>query len=75
MSYTTFNVSFYCRESKVGVKGYAPIEMSIVINGERTVITLPRKEKPKEFKASIQAKRNNDVKNYLNAVRRNFTIT
>ena len=69
MSYTTFNVSFYCRESKAGVKGYAPIEMSIVINGERAVITLPRKEKPKEFKASIQAKRNNDVKNYLNAVR------
>ena len=69
MSYTTFNVSFYCRESKAGVKGYAPIEMSIIINGERAVITLPRKEKPKEFKASVQAKRNNDVKNYLNAVR------
>lgn len=69
MSYTTFNVSFYCRESKAGVKGFAPIEMTIIINGERSVITLPRKEKPKEFKASIQAKRNNDVKDYLNAVR------
>lgn len=69
MSFTTFNVSFYCRESKAGVKGYAPLELCIIINGERALITLPRKEKPKEFRASIQAKRNNDIKAYLDAVR------
>lgn len=69
MSFTTFNVSFYCRESKAGAKGYAPLELCIIINGERALITLPRKEKPKEFRASIQAKRNNDIKAYLDAVR------
>ena len=69
MSFTTFNVSFYCRESKAGVKGFAPLELCIIINGERALITLPRKEKPKEFRASIQAKRNNDIKAYLDAVR------
>ena len=70
MSYTTFNVSFYCRSSKENSKGLAPIEMSIIINGERGIITLPRKENPKQFKAAIQAKRGNEIKDYLEATRK-----
>lgn len=69
MKTTTFNVSFYCRNSKVNVKGLAPIELTIIINGERTIITLPRKEKPKDFKTAISSKRGNDIKDYLEAVR------
>ena len=70
MSYTTFNVSFYCRSSKENSKGLAPIEMCIVINGERAIITLPRKENPKRFKTAIKAKRGNEIKDYLEATRK-----
>lgn len=69
MKNTTFNVNFYCRPSKASVKGFAPIEMSVIINGERTYITLPRKEKPEDFNAAVISRRNNDIKVYLAATR------
>lgn len=70
MKATTFNVSFYCRNSKANTKGLSPIEITIIINGERTIITLPRKENPKEFKAAVASKRNNPIKDYLEATRK-----
>lgn len=70
MSYTTFNVSFYCRSSKENSKGMAPIEMSIIINGERVLVTLPRKENPKQFKTAIQSRRSNEIKDYLEATKK-----
>lgn len=45
----TFSVSFYCRTSKVGKKGVAPIEMGISCNGTRLFINLPMKVDPEEF--------------------------
>ena len=76
MNYTTFNVSFYCRSSKANTKGLAPIEMSLIINGERVIVTLPRKENPKQFKTAVQAKRGNELKEYLEATRKRLnTIT
>ncbi len=61
----TFNINFFCRQSKVGKRGKAPVEMSIIINGRRTYISLPRKEDPKEFHKLITAKRANNLKDYL----------
>jgi len=61
----TFNINFICRQSKVGKLGKAPVEMSIIINGRRTYISLPRKENPKDFHKLITAKRANDLKDYL----------
>ena len=69
MKHTTFDISFYCRKSKVNRQGYAPIEMSIVINGERCLITLPRKEQPNDFKKDCNSRKDNDIKQYLQAVR------
>lgn len=46
---TTFNVAFYCRMSKVTKNGTAPIELSIILNGERKFINLPIKENPDIF--------------------------
>lgn len=46
---TTFNISFYCRESKKNREGLSPLEMSININGERLFINLPSRFKPSEF--------------------------
>lgn len=60
----TFSISFYCRKSKADKKGLAPIEISIVINGERTYLRLPRKERPDEFKKAMESKRENEMKVY-----------
>lgn len=46
---TTFNVSFYCRDSKKDKKGLATIEMGINLNGQRVFINLPCKARPEEF--------------------------
>ena len=63
--------SFYCRESKAGKKGTAPIEMSIVLGGKRAFINLPRQEKPKAFHKAMAETRDNDIKRFCNAMERN----
>lgn len=68
----TYNINFYCRNSKVTKKGLAPIEISILINGKRCFIQLPRKEYPDVFKKSVESKRNNPVKEYIDEVRSQF---
>lgn len=60
------NFSFYCRSSKMNRYGYAPIELSIIIDGKRCFINLPRKEKPSVFKTAMASKKHNDVKEYIN---------
>ena len=65
---STFNISFVCRKSKANKLGYSAIEMSIVINGERTYITLGRKERAEEFSKLVTSKRQNELKVYLSDV-------
>lgn len=60
----TFSISFYCRKSKADKKGLAPIEISIVINGDRTYLRLPRKERPDDFTKATGSKRDNEMKVY-----------
>lgn len=69
MTRNTANVSFYCRESKKNKDGMAPIEMSLVINGKRCYVQLPRKEVPMQFKRDLSSKKNSDLKDYLASVR------
>lgn len=69
---TTYNISFYCRRCKTDRKGLAPIEISIIINSKRVFIQLQRKEYPDTFKKSLEAKRNNPIKEYLEEVRNQF---
>lgn len=64
-------ISFYCRDSKTNRQGIAPVEMSIHINGKRAMLNLERKERPSTFKKLILSKRPNEVKDYLEATRRN----
>lgn len=68
----TYSLSFYCRKSKADKKGLAPIELSIIINGKRVFINLPRKEYPDIFKKSVETKRNNPIKEYIDEVRNQF---
>jgi Site-specific recombinase XerD len=65
----TANVSFYCRESKKNKDDLAPIELSLVINGKRCFIQLPRKEAPADFKRDLNSKKDNDLKDYLRSIR------
>ena len=52
MKTTTLNVSFYCRPCTANKKGLAPIELSLIINGENLHHTAQKKEKPAAFKRS-----------------------
>ena len=45
----TCSFTFYCRESKKKKQGLSPLEMSIVINGDRLFLNLPVKFSPKDF--------------------------
>lgn len=72
MTRITSSLSFYCRSSKQDRKGYAPIELSIILNGKRIFCSLPRKEQPDFFKKQLSSKRDNDIKDYLDQIRTQF---
>lgn len=69
---TTFCLAFYCRPAKANKQGLAPIELSIIINGERVFIQLLRKERPAEFKKALQSKKANPTKEFIEEIRRKF---
>ena len=46
---TTQSLQFYCRPSKENKDGMSPLELSIVLNGERKFINLPVKFSPRDF--------------------------
>lgn len=64
---TTFEYAFYCRNSKVGKKGTAPIELSISINGIRKFINLPLKVNPTDFN---KKRKPQHIEDYLASMRR-----
>lgn len=72
MTRLTSSLSFYCRNCKKDKKGLSPIEASIIINGQRVFINLPRKEKPEEFKRQTASRKETDIKQYLEEVRTLF---
>lgn len=61
----TFAIRYYCRDSKKNKQGVSPIEMSIIINGERVFVSLPRKMQPKEFEKHLSSKAHNETKQFL----------
>lgn len=69
---TTYNISFYCRSSKADRNGLSPVEVSVIINGKRVFIQLQRKEYAEAFKKSVESKRSNSIKEYLEEVRNQF---
>lgn len=62
----TFSVQFYCRKSKANKQGLSPVELSIIINGERVFINLPYKVKAEDFNRKRRPK---EIEDYLNAQR------
>lgn len=69
-------INFVCRLSKARKDGQSPIEMSVIINGQRSVISLDRKINPKQFNASSQKVRGDkEINEYLEVIRRKcFTL-
>lgn len=63
-----FNLNFICRESKCDRRGYAPVELSIILNGERSYMLLPRRERPEDFKRLMAQRKGNDLKTFCNAM-------
>ena len=63
MCRTTFNCNIYCRESKKAKNGYAPLELSIIINQKRCFINLPYKAIPEEFN---RKRRPRELQEYVN---------
>lgn len=61
----TFSCKYYCRDSKKNKQGMAPVELSIIVNGDRVFVTLPRKMQPKDFEKAVTSRSNNDTKQFL----------
>lgn len=62
----TFDVSFYCRESKANKKGLAHIEMSLSVNGQRHFYNTPMMVRPADFNKKRQPK---EIVDYCNLMR------
>lgn len=64
-------INFICRASKARKNGQSPIEMSIIINGERSIISLDRKANSKNFIPSSQkVKGDKETNEYLEVIRK-----
>lgn len=66
----SYAVAFYCRKSKANAKGEASLEMSITLNGERCIVSLPRRMKPADFDKEMAARRCNETKDFCDNYRR-----
>lgn len=69
-------LNYLCRASKARKNGLSPIELSIIINGGRTIITLDRYIKASSFNASTQKVRGDkEVNDYLETIKKKcYTI-
>ena len=63
---TTFCINFYCRRSKTNKSGEAPIECSVIINGDRVMFNLAMKADPTEFN---RKKKPQEITDYLDLER------
>lgn len=62
-------LNYVVRQSKVRKNGLAPIELSIIINGDRKVISLDRQINPKHWNPKSQTVKNNpEINTYLQAI-------
>lgn len=69
-------LNFVCRASKARKNGLSPIELSIIINNERKVITLDRQINPKHWNTKSQTVRGDkETTQYLQTVKQKlYTI-
>ena len=64
-------LNFVCRQSKKRRDGLSPIELSIIINGERSIITLDRRVLPTKFNSVTgKVKGDKEVNEYLEVIKK-----
>lgn len=64
-------LNFVCRASKARKDGLSPIELSVIINQQRSIITLDRKINHKHFNPSTQkVKGDKAINEYLDTIRK-----
>lgn len=64
-------LNYLCRASKARRNGLSPIELSVIINGDRSIITLDRYVKASLFNASTQKVRGDkELNEYLETIRK-----
>lgn len=64
-------LNFICRPSKARKTGLSPIELSIIINNQRSIITLDRQLHHSKFNTSTQkVKGDKELNEYLEVIRR-----
>jgi site-specific recombinase XerD len=64
-------LNYICRASKARKDGLSPIELSIIINGERSIITLDRRILSTKFNSSTQKVRGDkELNEYLDTIRK-----
>lgn len=69
-------LNFVVRPSKARKDGLSPIELSIIINSERKVITLDRKVNPAHWNPKSQTvKGNKEINTYLHSVKQKLYTT
>lgn len=64
----TFKVRFYCRPTKIRKDGTAPVEVSIIVNGEREWFQLPRSCEPSKYPTQDLALYLDGVRNKINGI-------
>lgn len=69
-------LNYICRASKARKNGLSPIELSVIINGDRSIISLDRFIKSTSFNTSTQKVRGDkDINDYLDTIRKKcYTI-
>ena len=70
----TFCVRFYCRKGNVRKDGNAPIEISVIVNGDRQMWQLPKKCNPDEFPTKDVKLYCTAIENRINEIYTNLTI-
>ena len=73
----TFSVNFMVRPSKVNKQGVAPIEATIIVDNERTIVQLQRKVEPTKFDTKKQLVKGKgedtkDTNEYLSLMKAKF---
>lgn len=64
-------LNFICRASKARKSGNSPIELSIIINNQRSIITLDRQVHHTKFNSSTQkVKGDKEINEYLEVIKR-----
>lgn len=63
------HVKFYCRPCKMNKQGTAPVEMSVVVNGERFLTSVGKRYQPTQFEKDFKSQKSNDLQKYLFDIR------